>query len=112
MVCICVARFYAQGYSSAKEFPPSCVSRHLDWEVSAEKKKKKKIFPFVFHPCCAQHSGIKAVGKSSTWFLVQISSLLAVNSQKSHCSCAWLPKGSPACLGKVMLSTPLQCFVF
>lgn len=49
MVCICVARFYAQGYSSAKEFLPSCVSRHLDWEVSAEKKKKRSSHLFSIH---------------------------------------------------------------
>lgn len=53
MVCICVAKSYAQGYSSAKEFLPSCVSRHLDWEVSAEKKKKKDLpicFPSMLCP--------------------------------------------------------------
>ena len=107
MESISVARSYTQDYSSAKEFLPCCVSGRLDWEVFAG----KMIFPFVFHPCRAQHCGTRAVGNSPAWFLV-----LCVNSETSHCSWYLISQRQsspcPACSAKVTLSAPSQRFVF
>lgn len=87
---------------------PSCDSRHLDWEVFAEKKNQHVFICFppmlclaLWHQGC-RHQALMVPG--------------AVTSEKNDCS--WYLTSQrqsspcPVCSAKVTLSAPLQRFVF
>lgn len=85
---------------------PSCDSRHLDWEVFAEKTHVFICFPSMLCPAL-WHQGCRQQLRVVPG---------AVTSEKNHCR--WYLTSQrqsspcPVCSAKVTLSAPLQRFVF